>query len=152
MCKSTTSVILEYIQAWASPASCSDSPVCESGGTRQATAGSRWETGAQVGEETQTTSDHIGMTVHLSGMGVGLGLRREPKKYIRRFCCFSYCYLCWVFAALHGLSLAAESGGYSSCAVRPAHRAASLAVELHNMGAPAWAAALRHVRPFWTRD
>ena len=31
-----------------------------------------------------------------------------------KFIYFSYCWLCWVFAAAHRLSLVAASGGYSS--------------------------------------
>ena len=67
-------------------------------------------------------------------------------------CLTDFC-LRWVFAALLRVSLAAESGGYSSCALRPAHRGGFSCCGAPQHGRSGLGfVALRHVGSFWTRD
>ena len=54
-----------------------------------------------------------------------------------------YFWLCWVFIAVHGLSLVAVSGGYSSCGVRASHCSGFSCCRAQALGARASVVAAR---------
>ena len=81
------------------------------------------------------------------------------KKKIYVF--YFYFWLCWIFVAVHGLSLVMASWGYSSLGARAAHRGSFSHCRAQALGVGASVAtahrlscggALRHVGSSWIRD